>query len=225
MTTPVTALDDSYARAAKVIADVNPEQLALPTARAFGAERFYGDTLGIPVAGRVTDPVRMTFFTLGHRHDFAVMELGKHGPSPDRHTAGLAHVAFEVGDSLAQFDAVQRELEAAGVVILFELDRPSTKGMHMHDPDGNEVEPFVDGPRAAGDQPMTASARERTSFNREGPALSRRALSASSPICNFTWWRGQDLNLRPSGYELAQCPSAPIYSRAIRLTRRFARPR
>jgi catechol 2,3-dioxygenase len=111
------------------------------------AERFYGGTLGIPIVGRSTDPVPMVFFTLGHHHDFAVMELGYHGPSPDRHAAGLAHVAFKVGDSLDEFDAVKRELEAAGVVILFELEHPSTKGMHMHDPDGNEIELFVDVPR------------------------------------------------------------------------------
>ena len=112
------------------------------------AEDFYGGTLGIPVAGRITEPVPMVFFTLGHHHDFAVMELGQHGPSPDRHTAGLAHVAFKVGDSLDEFDAVKRDLEAAGVVILFELDHGFTKGMHMHDPDGNEVELFVDVARA-----------------------------------------------------------------------------
>jgi hypothetical protein len=34
--------------------------------------------------------------------------------------------------------------ERAGVVILFELRQANTKGMHMHDPDGNEVELFVD---------------------------------------------------------------------------------
>jgi catechol-2,3-dioxygenase len=112
------------------------------------AERFYGTTLGIPVAGRVTDPVPMVFFTLGHHHDFAVMELVRHGPSPDRYNAGLAHIAFKVGDSLEEFDAVKRELEAAGVVILFELQHACSKGMHMHDPDGNEVELFVDVPRA-----------------------------------------------------------------------------
>ena len=112
------------------------------------AEDFYADTLGIPVSGRVTEPVPMTFFTLGHHHDFAVMELGQHGPSPDRNTAGLAHVAFKIGDSLHEFDAAKRDLEAAGAVILFELDHGFTKGMHMHDPDGNEVELFVDVPRA-----------------------------------------------------------------------------
>jgi catechol-2,3-dioxygenase len=110
------------------------------------SEAFYGEVLGIPVAGRVTDPVPMTFFTLGHHHDFAVMELGQHGPSPDRHTAGLAHVAFKIGDTLDEYNAVKRELEVAGVVILFELDHTTTKGMHMHDPDRNEVELFVDMP-------------------------------------------------------------------------------
>jgi len=112
------------------------------------AESFYGGTLGIPVAGRSADPVPMVFFTLGHHHDFAIMALGTHGRSPDRYSAGLAHVAFKIGDSLDEFDAVKRELEAAGVVILFELDHAGTKGMHMHDPDGNEVELFVDVVRA-----------------------------------------------------------------------------
>jgi len=112
------------------------------------AEGFYAGTLGIPIVGRVTEPVPMTFFTLGHHHDFAVMELGQRGPSPDRHTAGLAHVAFKIGDSLDEFNAAKRELEAAGVVVLFELDHRFTKGMHLHDPDGNEVERFVDVPLA-----------------------------------------------------------------------------
>ena len=60
------------------------------------AESFYGGTLGIPIAGRVADPVPMIFFTLGHHHDFAVMELGRHGPSPDRHDRTAASLAHEV---------------------------------------------------------------------------------------------------------------------------------
>lgn len=107
------------------------------------AEHFYSKVLGIPVAGRTLRPIPMVFFTLGRDHDFAVMELGKNGPSRDRNTAGLAHVAFKVGDSLEEFDATKRELEAAGVVILFDLQHAHSKGMHLHDPDGNEVELFV----------------------------------------------------------------------------------
>jgi catechol 2,3-dioxygenase len=111
------------------------------------AETFYSATLGIPVAGRITEPIPMVFFTLGNHHDFAVAQLGECGPPP-RHRAGLAHVAFKVGDSLDAFDAVKRELEAAGVVLLYELDHGFTKGMHLHDPDGNEVELYVDVPSA-----------------------------------------------------------------------------
>jgi catechol-2,3-dioxygenase len=113
------------------------------------AEAFYGETLGLPVAGRTADPVPMVFFSLVRQHDFAVIELGGHGRSADRYAAGLAHVAFKVGNSIEEFEAVKREVRAAGLVVLFELDHVESKGMHLHDPDGNEVELFVDLPRVA----------------------------------------------------------------------------
>ena len=141
----------SAARAARPPAGVTVMQIQAARSRRCQSARratlpkaSTGARWGSRSRGAIADPVPMVFFTLGHHHDFAVMELGQHGPSPDRHTAGLAHVAFKVGDSLDEFDAVKRELEAAGVVILFELDHGFTKGMHMHDPDGNEVELFVD---------------------------------------------------------------------------------
>lgn len=137
------------------------------------SERFYGDTLGIPVAGRITEPVPMTFFTLGHHHDLAVMELGQHGPSPDRNTAGLAHVAFKIGDSLDEFDAAKRNLEAAGAVILFELDHGFSKGMHLHDPDGNEVELFVDVPPVhEAHRPGSRNSRSRAASTPDGKPVS-----------------------------------------------------
>ncbi len=108
------------------------------------SEAFYGETLGIPVAGRITAPVPMVFFTLGKHHDFAVAELGRNGPVTDRNAAGLGHVAFKVGDSLEELESARRALDAAGVVVLYELDHTFSRGMHLHDPDGNEVELYVD---------------------------------------------------------------------------------
>jgi catechol-2,3-dioxygenase len=108
------------------------------------SESFYGGTLGLPVAGRITQPIPMVFFTLGKHHDFAVAELTRSGRPQDRDRAGLAHVAFKVGDSAEELDATKRELEAAGVVVLYELDHGFSKGIHLHDPDGNEVELYVD---------------------------------------------------------------------------------
>jgi catechol 2,3-dioxygenase len=108
------------------------------------SETFYAGVLGIPVISRISHPARMTFFTLGNHHDLAVMEVGEHAPSPDPGATGLGHVAFKIGDSLEDFSSAKTDLEAAGIVLLYEADRAFTKSVHLHDPDGNEVELYVD---------------------------------------------------------------------------------
>ncbi len=62
------------------------------------SEDFYSGVLDIPVVARISDPVRMTFFSLGSSH-----HDGSVRSRPD-----LA------------------------------------KSMHVHDPDGNEVELYID---------------------------------------------------------------------------------
>jgi hypothetical protein len=50
---------------------------------------------------RIEDP-RMTFFTLetpGNHHDFALMEIDAVASTPADDATGLAHVAFEIGNS------------------------------------------------------------------------------------------------------------------------------
>jgi catechol 2,3-dioxygenase len=108
------------------------------------AEAFYAGALGIPIISRVSYPARMTFFTLGDHHDFAVIELGEGATSPAPRHTGLSHVAFKIGDSIDEFRCARTELEAKDVEILYEADRAFTKSMHVHDPDGNEVELYID---------------------------------------------------------------------------------
>jgi catechol 2,3-dioxygenase len=86
----------------------------------------------------------MTLFTLGNHHDFAIMEVGEDASSPDPAATGLAHVAFKIGDSLDELRSVKAELDAAGIAILYEADRPFTTSLHLHDPDGNEIELYAD---------------------------------------------------------------------------------
>ena len=55
------------------------------------SEAFYSGVLGIPVVSRISDPVRMTFFSLGSlgsHHDFAVLEVGEDAPAPDSGAIG-----------------------------------------------------------------------------------------------------------------------------------------
>lgn len=108
------------------------------------SEAFYAGVLKIPIVSRISDPVQMTFFTLGSHHDFAIIEVGQDAPSPDPRSTGLAHVAFKVGDCREDFDSMRRDLQSAGVDTLYTAERGPTTSLHLHDPDGNEVELYID---------------------------------------------------------------------------------
>ena len=106
---------------------------------------FYSGILGMPIVSRISDP-RMTFFTLRPRthHDFALMELGPHAPSPEHDATGLAHVAFKVGGSAEALRLVRNVLQSSGTPILYEAERAFAKSVHVLDPDGNEIELYTD---------------------------------------------------------------------------------
>jgi catechol 2,3-dioxygenase len=108
------------------------------------SEAFYSGVLGIPVVLRISDPVRMTFFSLGNHHDFAVVEVGEDAPAPDPSAIGLAHVAFKIGDSAEEYCSAEADLESTQIAVLYTAERTFTKSLHVYDPDGNEVELYVD---------------------------------------------------------------------------------
>jgi catechol 2,3-dioxygenase len=110
------------------------------------SEGFYSGTLGMRVISRLSDPP-MTFFTLettSNHHDFALMEVGSVALSPTDHATGLAHVAFRVGSSTEEFGLVRSLLERSGSPVLYEAERGSSRSVHVLDPDGNEIELYID---------------------------------------------------------------------------------
>src|SRR5688572_26153724 len=106
------------------------------------SEAFYQGVLGLPVATR-SERARITFFTLGNHHDFAIREVGP-GPDSAPDSPGLFHVAFKVGTDLDELRSVKAELDAAGVTIDMLLDHTVSQSIYVHDPDGNSVELYVD---------------------------------------------------------------------------------
>ena len=108
------------------------------------SEEFYAGVLEIPVISRISDPVHMTFFTLGNHHDFAIIEVGDAAPAPDPRATGLAHVAFKIGDSNEDLASMRSLLDSGGIDILYEAERAFTTSLHLHDPDGHEVELYID---------------------------------------------------------------------------------
>lgn len=110
------------------------------------SENFYSGTLGMRVISRLSEP-RMTFFTLEtteNHHDFALMELGSVAPAPAGDATGLAHVAFKVGSSLEEFGLARSLLDKSGTPVLYEAQRGFSRSVHVLDPDGNEIELYVD---------------------------------------------------------------------------------
>jgi catechol-2,3-dioxygenase len=108
------------------------------------SEAFYGDLLGLPICARIDEGgFRMTFFSLGNHHDFAVMQVSGEGGRPAESSPGLAHVAFKIGDSLEELREARVRLEGAGVQTT-PMDHEVTKSLYFHDPDGNEIEVYVD---------------------------------------------------------------------------------
>jgi catechol 2,3-dioxygenase len=108
------------------------------------AERFYNGVLGLPICARYDENgMRMTFFTLGNHHDFAVMEVNAEGSDPGRSGVGLHHVAFNIGRELDELREAKAKLEAAGVATS-PIDHEVTKSLYFDDPDGNGVELYID---------------------------------------------------------------------------------
>ena len=108
------------------------------------AERFYNGILGLPVCARFDEHgMRMTFFSLGNHHDFAVMQVSGEGSSHAESAVGLHHVAFKIGTDLDELREAKAKLEAAGIKP-DPVDHEVTKSLYFADPDGNGVELYID---------------------------------------------------------------------------------
>lgn len=106
------------------------------------AEAFYNGLLGIPIAARLPSH-SMTFFTLGNHHDFAVAATEEGAPDAAADSPGLMHVAFKIGNRIEELRNAKRELEAKGVAVEA-VDHVVTQSIYFKDPDGNEIELYID---------------------------------------------------------------------------------
>lgn len=108
------------------------------------SEAFYAGVLGLPVCARFDEQgMKMTFFTLGNHHDLAIMEVSGPATRPAETAVGLHHVAFCIGSGLDELVEAKAQLEAAGVTTT-PIDHEVTKSLYFDDPDGNNVEVYVD---------------------------------------------------------------------------------
>ena len=107
------------------------------------SEAFYSGILGMPVCARFDEQgMKMTFFSLGDHHDLAILEVSGDTANGGEEAVGLHHVAFCVGQTMDELVEARDHLAAAGVEST-PIDHEVTKSLYFDDPDGNNVELYV----------------------------------------------------------------------------------
>jgi catechol 2,3-dioxygenase len=108
--------------------------------------RFYREVVGLMPVGRIFND-RAAMLTSGAtHHELLLIQVGDApGPLPGRRI-GLYHVGWKVGESLAELRAARDRVLAAGLVLDGQSDHTVSQSLYLRDPDGNEVELYVDDP-------------------------------------------------------------------------------
>lgn len=105
--------------------------------------RFYRDVLGMREVARYGG--MMAFFSMTeNHHDLGLMQVGAQAPAAHPSSVGLYHLAFKVGDNLDTLRAWVAKLEATGVPVLGASDHRVSQSLYICDPDGIEIELYVD---------------------------------------------------------------------------------
>ena len=105
---------------------------------------FYRDLLGFQEVGRIFNGAAAALTSGRTHHELLLIQVGEvPGPLQGRRR-GLYHIGIKIGDSLDELRSAKRELEQAGVQIDGMSDHTVSQSLYLHDPDGNEVEVYVD---------------------------------------------------------------------------------
>lgn len=109
---------------------------------------FYRDLLGFKEVGRIFNGGAAALTSGRTHHELLLIQVGDAPPPPRGRRLGLYHIGVKVGDSLDELRAAKHELEQAGVEIGGMSDHTVSQSLYLRDPDGNEVELYVDADEA-----------------------------------------------------------------------------
>ncbi|HEX2192772.1 MAG TPA: VOC family protein [Acidimicrobiales bacterium] len=109
---------------------------------------FYRDVLGWRQVGSDTPGLPFAAFSGGRtHHELLLIEVGPDAaPIPSGRRVGMYHFGLKFGDSDDDLRAVLRRIRDAGVTVLGATDHTVTHSLYVLDPDGNELELYVDVP-------------------------------------------------------------------------------
>src|SRR5207245_1936461 len=110
------------------------------------SRRFYGEVLGwheLPSGDRQFPAAA---FSSGRtHHELLLIEVGPEAtPIPRGRRLGLYHFGLKVGETDEELRETLAELQKHDVTIVGSSDHGVTHSLYIEDPDGNEIELFID---------------------------------------------------------------------------------
>jgi len=107
---------------------------------------FYSDIVGLDIAGTTFGGRAMALTGGRTHHELLLLEVGDApGPAQGRRV-GLYHTGWCIGQDDGQLRTALNRCRAAGVTVVGMSDHGVSHSLYVHDPDGNEVELYVDVP-------------------------------------------------------------------------------
>ncbi|MBX7159605.1 MAG: VOC family protein [Acidimicrobiia bacterium] len=108
------------------------------------SRHFYGDVLGFREIGEPM-PGAAAFGAGRTHHELLLIEVGPAAqPIPAGRRVGMYHIGLKVGTTDDELRAALADLQAAGVELVGASDHTVTHSLYLEDPDGNEVELYID---------------------------------------------------------------------------------
>ena len=108
--------------------------------------RFYQEVVGLPVLGSIFNG-RAALLSGGRtHHELLLIEVGEASGPPAGKRIGLYHVGWNIGDTLDDLRAARDRILKLGYRIDGQADHTISHSLYLRDPDGNEVELYVDNP-------------------------------------------------------------------------------
>ncbi|MCR4346625.1 MAG: VOC family protein [Sulfuricaulis sp.] len=107
---------------------------------------FYQNVVGLEIDGRIFSGHAAMLTGGSTHHELLLIEVGA-APGPlQGKRIGLYHVGWKVGESLDDLRQVRDRIRAHGHDIEGMSDHTVSQSLYLRDPDGNEIELFVDDP-------------------------------------------------------------------------------
>lgn len=107
---------------------------------------FYRDAVGLTLVGEIFDGQAAMLSGGRTHHELLLIRVGNApGPLHGRRI-GLYHIGWKIGESLAALRECRERLQRLGIPIAGMSDHTVSQSLYLHDPDGNEIELYVDDP-------------------------------------------------------------------------------